>query len=210
MPSIFSRIVAGDIPCHKIAEDDRFLAFLDIQPLAEGHTLVIPKLEVDRYFDLPDDLLRDINLFARDVALQLERAIPCQRVGVAVIGLEVPHAHVHLIPLNGVADINFERPKLDVSQDDLAATAAKIRQAAQSSKSGCIFAREGVVDEQADQFRGGHPHQEIPRACCGMMLISERSPEPSIDLHDVGRAIVVDEVHPIQAPSRIQRQSRSR
>ena len=129
MPSIFSRIVTGEIPCHKIAEDDRFLAFLDIQPLAEGHTLVIPKLEVDRYLDLPDDLLRDINLFARDVALQLERAIPCERVGVAVIGLEVPHAHVHLIPLNGVADINFERPKLDVSQDDLAATAAKIRQA---------------------------------------------------------------------------------
>ena len=129
MASIFSKIVAGDIPCHRIAENDEFLAFLDIQPLAEGHTLVIPKLEVDRYFDLPDDLLRDINLFARDVALQLERAIPCERVGVAVIGLEVPHAHVHLIPLNGVADINFERPKLDVSHADLAATAAKIRQA---------------------------------------------------------------------------------
>ena len=129
MSSIFSRIVAGEIPCHKIAEDDRFLAFLDIQPLAEGHTLVIPKVEVDRYFDLPDDLLRNINVFARDVALKLERAIPCQRVGVAVIGLEVPHAHVHLIPLNGVTDINFERPKLDVSQNDLAATATKIREA---------------------------------------------------------------------------------
>ena len=129
MPSIFSRIVAGEIPCHTIAEDDRFLAFLDIMPLAEGHTLVIPKLEVDRYFDLPDDILRDINVFARDVALKLERAIPCERVGVAIIGLEVPHAHVHLIPLNGVADINFERPKLDVSQGDLAVTAAKIRQA---------------------------------------------------------------------------------
>lgn len=129
MPSLFSRIVAGEIPCHKIAEDDRFLAFLDIMPLAEGHTLVIPKLEVDRFFDLPDDLLSGINVFARDVALQLERAIPCQRVGVAVIGLEVPHAHVHLIPLNGVADINFERPKLQVTPDDLAATAAKIRQA---------------------------------------------------------------------------------
>ena len=129
MPSIFSRIVAGEIPCHKIAEDDRFLAFLDIQPLAKGHTLVIPKMEVDRYFDLPDDILRDINVFARDVALQIERAIPCERVGVAVIGLEVPHAHVHLIPLNGVADINFERPKLQVTQDDLAATAAHIRQA---------------------------------------------------------------------------------
>lgn len=129
MPSLFSRIVAGEIPCHKIAEDDRFLAFLDIMPLAEGHTLVIPKLEVDRFFDLPDDLLSDINVFARDVALQLERAIPCERVGVAVIGLEVPHAHVHLIPLNGVADINFERPKMQVTPDDLAATAAKIRQA---------------------------------------------------------------------------------
>ena len=129
MPSIFSRIVAGEIPCHKIAEDDRFLAFLDIMPLAEGHTLVIPKMEVDRYFDLPDDILRDINVFARDVALQLERAIPCERVGVAVIGLEVPHAHVHLIPLNGVADINFERPKLQLSQEELAATAEKIRQA---------------------------------------------------------------------------------
>ncbi len=127
MPSLFSRIVAGEIPCHKIAEDDRFLAFLDIMPLAEGHTLVIPKLEVDRYFDLPDDLLSGINLFARDVALQLERAIPCERVGVAVIGLEVPHAHVHLIPLNGVADINFERPKLQVTPEDLAATATKIR-----------------------------------------------------------------------------------
>ena len=129
MPSLFSRIVAGEIPCHKIAEDDRFLAFLDIMPLAEGHTLVIPKLEVDRFFDLPDDLLSGINLFARDVALQLERAIPCERVGVAVIGLEVPHAHVHLIPLNGVADINFERPKLQVTPDDLATTAAQIRQA---------------------------------------------------------------------------------
>ncbi len=129
MPSIFSRIVAGEIPCHKIAEDDRFLAFLDIMPLAEGHTLVIPKMEVDRYFDLPDDILRDINVFARDVALQLERAIPCERVGVAIIGLEVPHAHVHLIPLNGVADINFERPKLQVTRDELGATAEKIRRA---------------------------------------------------------------------------------
>ena len=129
MPSLFSRIVAGEIPCHTIAEDDRFLAFLDIMPLAEGHTLVIPKLEVDRFFDLPDELLSGINVFARDVALQLERAIPCERVGLAVIGLEVPHAHMHLIPLNGVADINFERPKMKVTQDDLAATAARIRQA---------------------------------------------------------------------------------
>jgi len=129
MPSLFSRIVAGEIPCHTIAEDDRFLAFLDIMPLAEGHTLVIPKLEVDRFFDLPEEVLSGINVFARDVELQLERAIPCERVGLAVIGLEVPHAHMHLIPLNGVADINFERPKMKVTQDDLAATAARIRQA---------------------------------------------------------------------------------
>jgi len=126
MPTLFSRIVAGEIPCHKIAEDDRFLAFLDIMPLAQGHTLVIPKLEVDRFFDLPDDVLSGINVFARDVALKIERAIPCKRVGVAVIGLEVPHAHVHLIPLNGVADINFERPKMQVSQADLADIAAQI------------------------------------------------------------------------------------
>ena len=129
MASIFSKIVAGDIPCHRIAENDEFLAFLDIQPLTEGHTLVIPKKEVDYFFDLDDDLLSRINLFARDVAKQIERAIPCQRVGVAVIGLEVPHAHVHLIPLLSVSDINFERPKLDVTQEQLAATAERIRTA---------------------------------------------------------------------------------
>ena len=129
MASIFSRIVAGEIPCHRVAEDDRFLAFLDIMPLAEGHTLVIPKVEVDRMWDLEPSLLGDLHIFSQNVALALEDAIPCQRVGQAVIGLEVPHAHVHLIPLNRVADINFERPKLQVSQKDLAATAEKIRAA---------------------------------------------------------------------------------
>ena len=128
MASIFSRIISGEIPCHRVAEDDRFLAFLDIMPLAEGHTLVIPKLEVDRIWDLEPLLLGDLHVFSQQVALALEDAIPCQRVGQAVIGLEVPHAHVHLIPLNRVADINFERPKLQVTPDDLAATAAKIRQ----------------------------------------------------------------------------------
>lgn len=129
MASIFSRIVAGEIPCHRVAEDDRFLAFLDIMPLAEGHTLVIPKVEVDRIWDLEPALLGDLHVFSQKVALALEDTIPCQRVGQAVIGLEVPHAHVHLIPLNHVADINFERPKLTVSQEDLAATAEKIRNA---------------------------------------------------------------------------------
>ena len=129
MASIFSRIVAGEIPCHRVAEDERFLAFLDIMPLAEGHTLVIPKVEVDRIWDLEPSLLGDLHVFSQKVALALEDVLPCQRVGQAVIGLEVPHAHVHLIPLNHVADINFERPKLTVSQEDLAATAEKIRNA---------------------------------------------------------------------------------
>lgn len=127
MSSIFSKIVAGEIPCHRIAENHEFLAFLDISPLAHGHTLVIPKVEEDYFFDLEDGLLSRINLFARDVAKQIERAIPCQRIGVAIIGLEVPHAHVHLIPLQTVADINFERPKLTFSNEELAETAELIR-----------------------------------------------------------------------------------
>ena len=129
MASIFSKIVAGDIPCHRIAENDEFLAFLDINPLAEGHTLVIPKTEVDYFFDLDAGLLSRINLFAQDVAQKIEAAIPCKRVGVAVIGLEVPHAHMHLIPLQNVADINFERPKLTFAADELAATAERIKRA---------------------------------------------------------------------------------
>ncbi len=129
MASIFSRIVAGDIPCHRVAEDDHFLAFLDIMPLAKGHTLVIPKVEVDRIWDLEPSLLGDLHVFSQKVALALEDAIPCQRVGQAVIGLEVPHAHVHLIPLNQVGDINFERPKLNVTQEELATTAETIRSA---------------------------------------------------------------------------------
>ena len=127
--SIFSRIIAGEIPCHRIAESEDFLAFLDVFPLVKGHTLVIPKREVDYIFDLPDELLAGIHLFSREVARKIERAIPCRRIGVTVIGLEVPHAHVHLIPINGVADMNFERPKLTVSQEELAATAALIRNA---------------------------------------------------------------------------------
>ena len=129
MASIFSQIVAGDIPSHRIAENDEFLAFLDINPLAEGHTLVIPKTEIDYFFDLDAGLLSRINLFAQDVAQKIEAAIPCKRVGVAVIGLEVPHAHMHLIPLQNVADINFERPKLTFTADELAATAERIKRA---------------------------------------------------------------------------------
>ena len=129
MASIFSKIVAGDIPCHRVAESALFLAFLDIMPLAPGHTLVIPKVEVDRIWDLEPALLGDLHVFSQKVALAMEDVMPCQRVGQAVIGLEVPHAHVHLIPLNAVADINFERPKLQVTQEELANVAARIRDA---------------------------------------------------------------------------------
>ena len=129
MASIFSKIVAGDIPCQRVAENASFLAFLDIMPLAPGHTLVIPKVEVDRIWDLEPALLGDLHVFSQKVALALEDVMPCQRGGQAVIGLEVPHAHVHLIPLNAVADINFERPKLQVTQEELAEVAARIRDA---------------------------------------------------------------------------------
>ena len=129
MASIFSKIVEGDIPCHRVAENASFLAFLDIMPLAPGHTLVIPKVEVDRIWDLEPALLGDLHVFSQKVALAIEDVMPCQRVGQAVIGLEVPHAHVHLIPLNAVADINFERPKLQVTQEELAEVAARIRDA---------------------------------------------------------------------------------
>ena len=127
MASIFTRIINREIPSHVIAEDDRFFAFLDINPLVEGHTLVIPKQEVDYIYDLDDQTLADLNVFAKKVARGIEKAIPCLRIGIAVIGLEVPHAHVHLVPLNSMDDINFSRPKLNPSQEELAATAEKIR-----------------------------------------------------------------------------------
>ena len=129
MPSIFSQIVAGDIPCHKVAENDEFLAFLDIMPLVEGHTLVIPKQEVDRIWDLDPKLLGRLHQFSQKVALAMEEVLPCKRVGQAVIGLEVPHAHVHLVPLQNVADINFERPKLNMSHEALGQIAEKLREA---------------------------------------------------------------------------------
>ena len=129
MATIFTRIIQGEIPCHKIAENDKFIAFLDITPVAKGHTLVVPKQEVDYFFDLENDLLAEINVFAKEVAAKLQRAIPCRRIGVAIIGLEVPHAHVHLIPLNTMADINFSAERLKFTQDELAAIAAIIRDA---------------------------------------------------------------------------------
>ena len=127
--TIFSKIVAGEIPAYKVAESIDFLAFLDINPLAEGHVLVIPKKEVDYLFDLDDETYAGLQIFAKIVATGLRKAIPCKRIGVAVIGLEVPHAHIHLIPLNHVGDINFERPKLNPTPEELDATAHKIREA---------------------------------------------------------------------------------
>ncbi len=127
MPSIFSRIVTGEIPCYKIAEDDQYLAFLDINPLAKGHTLVIPKREEDYLFDLTDEEIAGLMVFAKKVAKAIERAIPCSRIGVAVIGLEVPHAHVHLVPINGIYDIDFSKPKLKLSSEEFVEITENIR-----------------------------------------------------------------------------------
>ena len=127
MSSIFSKIVRGEIPCHKIAEVDQFLAFLDVMPLVEGHTLVIPKQEIDYIFDLDPEVLAGLMKFAQRIAPAIKKAIPCKRIGVAVIGLEVPHAHVHLVPLNRMLDINFSQEKLKLSQESLAKTAELIR-----------------------------------------------------------------------------------
>jgi histidine triad (HIT) family protein len=127
MPTIFSRIITGEIPCHKIAENEQFLAFLDIQPLVEGHVLVIPKVEVDYIFQLEDEVLAGLMLFAKSLAPAIQKAIPCKRLGVSVIGLEVPHTHIHLIPINEVGDMNFSKRKLNPSGDDLADVAARIR-----------------------------------------------------------------------------------
>lgn len=125
--SIFSKIVSGEIPAHIVAETTDFLAFLDFSPLVMGHVLVIPKKEVDYIFDMDDESYAGLTLFAKIVATAVKKAFPCKKVGVAVIGLEVPHAHIHLIPMNNVSDMNFAKEKLKPSQDELAAAAAKIR-----------------------------------------------------------------------------------
>ncbi len=126
MSTIFSKIVQGEIPSYKIAEDDRYYAFLDINPLAKGHTLVIPKEETDYLFDLEDDLLAGMMVFSKKVALAIEKVVACKRIGVAVLGLEVPHAHIHLIPINSEADISFSRPKLKLTDEEFRELAGKI------------------------------------------------------------------------------------
>ena len=127
--TIFSRIIAGEIPCYKIAESDKFFAFLDINPLALGHTLVVPKQEVDYIFDMNDADLGEMTIFAKQVAAAIKRAFPCRKVGMTVIGLEVPHAHIHLVPMQSEADMHFGRQKLTPSQEELVAAAEKIRAA---------------------------------------------------------------------------------
>ena len=126
MPSIFTRIIHGEIPCYKVAESETCFAFLDINPLAKGHTLIVPKKEVDYLFDVEDELYVDLMRFAKKVAIALEKAVPCERIGVTVIGLEVPHAHVHLIPINALNDMNFAKPKLIMSAEELEMLAASI------------------------------------------------------------------------------------
>lgn len=128
MASIFTKIINGEIPCYKIAETENCLAFLDVSPLAKGHTLVIPKKEVDYYFDLSDDLLLEVNTLAKKVAKAIEKVVPCKRIGVAVIGLEVPHAHMHLVPLNTIGDINFKSPRLNLTPEEFNQIAQSIQQ----------------------------------------------------------------------------------
>jgi histidine triad (HIT) family protein len=126
--SIFSKIIAGEIPSYKIAENDRFYAFLDIFPLAAGHTLVVPKKETDKIFDVDDADLAALLLFAKPIAKAIEASFPCDRVGIATIGLEVPHAHLHLVPINNADDLNFTRPKLKLTEEQMKAAQQKILQ----------------------------------------------------------------------------------
>ena len=134
MASIFSRIVSGEIPCYKVAEDDRYLAFLDINPLARGHALVIPKHETDYLFNIGDDEYQGLFLFAKRVAKAIEANVPCQRIGVAVLGLEVPHAHIHLVPINTVYDIDFSKPKLQLSKAEFDDLASKISESFRNAR----------------------------------------------------------------------------
>lgn len=124
--TIFSKIIAGEIPSYRIAENERFFAFLDIFPLTEGHTLIVPKIEVDKFFDVPDDYLAELMLFAKPIAKAIEKAFDCNRCGLAVVGLEVPHAHLHLVPINEVDDINFQKEKLKLTPEEFKAVQEKI------------------------------------------------------------------------------------
>lgn len=127
MATIFSKIINGEIPCYKVAESEKFLAFFDINPLQNGHTLVIPKKEVDYIFDMEDDILSEMTVFAKGVAIKLKSAFPCKKIGVAIVGLEVPHAHIHLIPINSISEMNFSGAKLNLSKEQLQANLEKLK-----------------------------------------------------------------------------------
>ena len=124
--SIFTKIIKGVIPCFKIAEDDKFIAFLDVNPLQEGHTLVVPKTQIDYIYDLPEEILSELFIFSKIVAKKIENSIKCERIGIAVVGLEVPHAHIHLIPISKISDMNFQRPRKKFTNEDFEKTTIKI------------------------------------------------------------------------------------
>lgn len=126
MATVFSKIIAGEIPCYKIYEDDKFLAFLDVNPVASGHTLLIPKIEVDYIFDLPNDLLAEMLVVAKPIANAIQAAVPCQKIGLSVVGLEVPHAHLHLIPINNIGDMSFTKERVKLTQEDFKSLALSI------------------------------------------------------------------------------------
>lgn len=132
--TVFSKIIQGEIPCFKVAEDDRFFAFLDIRPMTKGHTLVVPKLETDYIFDLPDDLLGDMMVFAKKVANAISSVVLCKRVGVAVLGMEVPHAHIHLVPLQRESDLSFERSPLEISKEEMSELSVQLQNAFEKTK----------------------------------------------------------------------------
>lgn len=176
MASIFSRIVAGELPAHKVAEDADHLAFLDITPLVEGHTLVIPKREVDYIFDLAPAELAALHVFAQRVAVGLRAAVPCRRIGVAVIGLEVPHAHIHLIPMSQVADMNFASPKLQVADERLRELAAAIAAQVAGGSGLAAAARQKPVAGAA-ALAAGEPADEdfaqLQKLTAGLVFVSE-------------------------------------
>ncbi len=169
MPSIFSRIVSGELPAYKVAEDGQHLAFLDLTPLVEGHTLVIPKQETDYIFDLPPAALAALHVFAQRVAQGVRAAVPCRRVGVAVIGLEVPHAHIHLIPMNKVADMNFANPKITVPAERMAALAAAIAGQVAGGSGLAAAAAAGALAAPADDAT----LQQLQQLCAGLVFASE-------------------------------------
>jgi len=169
MPSIFSRIVSGELPAYKVAEDGRHLAFLDITPLVEGHTLVIPKKEVDYIFDLPADELAALHVFAQRVARGVQAAVPCKRIGVAVIGLEVPHAHIHLIPMTKVADMNFANPKITVPAARMQELAAAI--------AAHVAGGSGLGEEAGSESPAGAVPPALQKLVAGLRFVSE-SEEP--------------------------------